>query len=114
MLNLIGTHKRLKDLACLHLSPTISDGLGGSACMMSPATAKSLQSCPTLCNPIDGSPPGSSVHGISRAKYWSGLPFSSSEDLPNPGIKPASPALAGGFFTAEPPGKPSQLHAGGR
>ena len=38
--------------------------------------AKSLQSCPTLCHPIDGSPPGSSVKlGSSRQEYWSGLPF---------------------------------------
>ena len=36
----------------------------------------------------------------------SGLPFPSPGDLPNPGIEPASPALAGGFFTTEPPGKP--------
>ena len=78
MLNLIGTHKRLKDLACLHLSPTISDGLGGSACMMSPATAKSLQSCPTLCNPIDGSPPGSPIPGILQARplEWVAISFS--------------------------------------
>ena len=41
--------------------------------------AKSLQSCPTLCDPIDGSPPGSPVPGIgfSRQEYWSGLPFPS-------------------------------------
>jgi len=44
--------------------------------------------------------------GFSRQEYWSELPFSSSESLPNPGIKLMSPALAGGFFTAEPPGKP--------
>ena len=37
---------------------------------------------------------------------WSGLPFPSLGELPNPGIKPASPALAGGFITAELPGKP--------
>ena len=43
---------------------------------------------------------------FSRQKYWSGLPFPSPGDLPNPGIKPVSPALAGRFFTAEPPGKP--------
>ena len=41
-----------------------------------------------------------------RREYWSGLPFPPPGDLPDPGIKPASPALAGGFFTAEPPGKP--------
>ena len=39
-------------------------------------------------------------------EYWSGLPFPSPGDLPHPGIKPESPALAGGFFTPEPPGKP--------
>ena len=43
--------------------------------------------------------------GFSRQEYWSGLPFSSPGDLPEPGIEPTSPALAGGFFTAEPPGK---------
>ena len=46
------------------------------------------------------SPPGSSVHGHGqRQEYWSGLPFPSPGDLPSPGIKPESPALAGGFFT---------------
>ena len=41
------------------------------------AAAKSLQLCLTLCNPIDGSPPGSSVLGFSRQEHWSGLPFPS-------------------------------------
>ena len=41
------------------------------------AAAKSLQSCPTLCNPIDGSPPGSPPLGLSRQDHWSGLPFPS-------------------------------------
>ena len=39
------------------------------------AAAKSLQSCPTLCDPIDGSPPGSPILGFSRQEHWSGLPF---------------------------------------
>ena len=51
------------------------------------------QSCPTLFSPMDCSPPGSSVHGIFRQDYWSGLPFPSPGDLPNPGIEPTSPAL---------------------
>ena len=42
--------------------------------------------------------------GFSRQEYWSGLPFPSPEDLPDPGIKLTSPALAGRFFTTEPPG----------
>ena len=42
---------------------------------------------------------------FSSQEYWSGLPFPSPGDLPGPGIEPVSPALAGGFFTAELPGK---------
>ena len=45
--------------------------------------------------------------GFPRQEYWSGLPFSTPGDLPDPGIKLTSPALAGGFFTTEPSGKPS-------
>ena len=42
---------------------------------------------------------------FSRQECWSGLPFSFLGGLPNPGIKPASLALAGRFFTTKPPGK---------
>ena len=45
---------------------------------------------------------------VSRQEYQSGLPFPSPGDLPDPGIKPESPALAGGFFTTEPPGQPKE------
>ena len=55
---------------------------------------------------MDCSPPGSSVRGISQARIWSELPFPPPGDLPDPGIEPSSPELAGGFFTTEPPGKP--------
>ena len=50
--------------------------------------AKSLQSCPTLCDPMDRSPPGSSVHGISRARIleWAATPPPG--DLPDPGTEP--------------------------
>ena len=44
--------------------------------------------------------------GFYRWEYWSGLPFPSQGDLPNPGIEPMSPASTGRFFTTEPPGKP--------
>ena len=62
--------------------------------------------CLTLCDTMDCSPAGSSVHGISLARIPQWMPFRSAEDLPHPGTKPASPALAGQFFSAEPPGKP--------
>jgi len=52
--------------------------------------------------PLDCSPPGSSVHGILQADYWSGLPFLPPGDLPKPGTEPwslVSPAFAGRFLT---------------
>ncbi len=124
------------------------------------AAAKSLQSCPTLWDPIDGSPPGSPVPGIlqarilewvaisfsnawkwkvkvkflshvwllvtpwtaahqappsmgfSRQEYWSGVPLPSPGDLPNPGIKPRSPALQVDSLPAEPQGKPKNTGVG--
>ena len=119
------------------------------------AAAKSLQSCLTLCDPTDSSPPGSTIPGIlyartlewvaisfsnawkwivkmkslsrvrffvipwtvvyqapqsmvfSSQEYWSGLPFPSPGDLPNPGIEPGSPTLQADALPSEPPGKPS-------
>ena len=53
---------------------------------------------------MDCSPPGSSVHGISQARKLEWVAFPSPGDLPDPGITSASSALAGRFFTAEPPG----------
>ena len=47
--------------------------------------------------------------GFPRQDYWIGLPFPSQGDLPHPGIEPASPTLAGGFFTPEPRGKPQPV-----
>ena len=44
--------------------------------------------------------------GFPRQEYWNGLPFPSPGGLPDPGIEPESPALAGDLFTTEPPGKP--------
>ena len=67
------------------------------------------QSCLTLCDPIDCSPPGSLSMEFSRQEYWSGLPFPSPGDLPHPGIEPlslASHALTVGFFTTSATEKP--------
>ena len=51
------------------------------------------QPCLTLCDPTGCSMPGSSVHGISQARKWSGLPFLPPGDLPDPGTECVSPAL---------------------
>ena len=74
--------------------------------------AKSLQLCLTVCNPMNCSPLCSSVHGILQARQWSELPCCPLGDLPDPGIEPMSflsPELAGRFFTALPPRKPTEV-----
>ena len=65
------------------------------------------QSCLTLCEPMDCSLPDSSFHGILQARILELAAISSSRDLSYSVIEPLSPALAGGLFTTEPPGKPS-------
>ena len=72
-------------------------------------SAKLLQSCPILCDPMDRGPQGSPVQGILQARvlHWVAVP--SSRGSSQPGVKPASltaPALAGGFLPLAPPGKP--------
>ena len=67
------------------------------------------QSCPTLCNPMDCSPPGSSVHGIFQARILEWVAISYSRGFSDPWMEPTSlvsPPLAGMFFNTEPPGKP--------
>ena len=66
-------------------------------------SAKSLQSCLTLCSSKDYSPLGSSIQRFPWKNHWSGLLCPPLGDLPDPGIKPVSlmsPALPGEFFTA--------------
>ena len=63
---------------------------------------KLLQLCPALCDPMDHSPPGSSVHRVLQARILEWVTMPSSRAISNPGIKrasPVSPALAGRFFT---------------
>ena len=67
-----------------------------------------VQLCPTLCDPMDWSLPGSSVHRILQA--WSGLTFPSPGDLPEPRIGPGSPTLQADSLPYEPPGKPRSFH----
>ena len=66
---------------------------------------KVTQLCPTLCESVDYT-----VRGISRPEYWSGLPFPSPGDLPNPGIEPRVPALQADSLPAEPPGKRQETY----
>ena len=67
--------------------------------------------CAQSYDPMDWSPPASSVRGIFQAQYWSELPFPTPGNLPDPGTAPTSPALADGFYPTMPPGKP-RLNSG--
>ena len=96
---------------CVHVCSTCictsGCAVGAYVCVCVCVYAKSLQSCPALCNPIDCSMPGSSVHGILQARILQLVAISFSRiDLPGLGIKLVSLALAGRFFTTDPPGKP--------
>ena len=65
------------------------------------------KSCLTLGTPWTVACQAPLAMGFPKQEYWSGLPFPSLGALSEPGIQPVSPALAGGFFTTEPPGKPT-------
>ena len=75
-------------------------------CVHARAHTRSVaQPCLPLCDPMDCSLPGSSVHEISQARILEWVAISSSGSLPSLGIKPTSPELAGRFFTTIPSGK---------
>ena len=64
------------------------------------------QSCLTLCEPWTVAYEAPTSMGFSRQEYWSGLPFPSPGDLPDPGIEPRSPALQADALPYKLPGKP--------
>ena len=64
----------------------------------------------TLCKPCTIALQAPKPMGFPMQEYWSGLPFPSPRDFPDPAIKHASPVLGGGFFTTEPPGKPRNYY----
>ena len=78
------------------------------ACVCACVHTKLLQLCPTLCDPMDYSPPGSSVHGILQARLLEWVAMPSSRRSSQPGTEPRalkSPALTGGFFTTSATGE---------
>ena len=75
-------------------------------CIKVKSESEVAQSCPTLHDPMDCSPPGSSVHGIFQARVLEWVAIAFSGDLPILGIKSMSLAMQGGFLMTGPPGKP--------
>ena len=79
--------------------------VGFILCMCACVRAKSLQSCPTPCNPMDCSQPGSSVHGIPQARILQRVAMPSCREYSQPRDQPRSPALQADSLPAEPQGK---------
>ena len=73
---------------------------------MKESESEVAQSCLTLCDPWTVAHQAPPSMGFSRQEYWSGLPFPSPGDLPDPGIEPRSPTLQADALTSAPPGKP--------
>ena len=71
-----------------------------------PLGSEVTQSGQTLCNPMDYSLPGSSIHGIFQVRVLEWFAIPSPGDLPDPGIEPRSPALQADTLVSELPGKP--------
>ena len=74
--------------------------------LMAESKSEIAQSCPTLRDPWTIAHQAPPSMGFSRQEYWSGLPFPSPGDLPDPGIEPRSPTLQADALTSAPPGKP--------
>ena len=84
----------------------ISDGTDLELEAVKSLSTKVAQSCLTLCDPWTTAHQAPPSMGFFRQEYWSGWPFPSPGDLPDPGIEPRFPALEADSLTSEPPGKP--------
>ena len=89
------------------LQPSVSSGEGGEGTAGSGVCELVAQSCLNLCNPMDCSPPDSSVPGILQARILAWVAASSSKGSPKPGIKPRSPALQADSLPSDPPVNPN-------
>ena len=101
-------------LPCPRDSPGKNTGVGCHfllQCMKVKSESEVAQSCLTLLDPMDCSLPGSSFHGIFQARVLEWVAFSFSRGSSQPRDRTHASCIAGGFFTAEPPGKPSFLNS---
>ena len=104
---------RIKVFLMSQLFASSGQSFGASASvLLMDVLCKALQSCPTLCDPMDCSPLGSSAHGILQARILEWLTMPSSGDLPNPGIEPGSPALQAGSLLLSHQGSPTNEYSG--
>ena len=87
-------------------SPALPGGSFTTSAPPGKVKVKSLSRVRLFATPWNVAPQALPSMGFSRQEYWSGVPFPSPGDLPDPGIEPRSPALQADALTSEPPGKP--------
>ena len=90
----------------------ISTALGSKKTLIQFMSVKSLGRVRLFATPWTVAYQAPPSMGFSRQQYWSGLPFPSPGDLPDPGIEPGSPALQADALTSEPLGKPNKFNKG--
>ena len=90
-----------------------AEAIAAPRTLSSSSSSLVAKSCPTLVTPKTVACQTPPSMGLSRQEYWSGLPFPSAEDLPNPGIKLGSPALPADFYQLSYQGSLKILHGGG-
>ena len=95
--------QKLLSVISSHLFIFVSITVGGGSQRISLHSLSRVRLFATPCTVAYQAPPSM---GFSRQEYWSGLPFPSPGDLPDPGIEPRSPTLQADALTSEPPGKP--------
>ena len=95
----------LMDVDVLTLSQgwAVSSAITATCQVLVKVKVLAAQSCPTLWDPVDRSPPGSSVHGILQARILEWVAIPSPGDLPDSEIEPRSPALQADSLPSEPP-----------
>ena len=89
------------------MSPALPGGSFTTSAPPGKVKVKSLSRVRLFATPWNVAPQALLSMGFSRQEYWSGVPFPSPGDLPDPGIEPRSPALEADALTSEPPGKPT-------
>ena len=110
----LGTEFTLKnkELPWWSVVKTLPSNAGGADSISGGNGGLVTKSCLTLVTPWTAAHQASLSMGFPRQDYGRSLPFSSPGDLPNSGMEAMCPALVGGFFTTEPPGKPKNSHHG--
>ena len=98
----------VRELFLYQIAMNISNFLSSTLLHVGPLFCLVSKSCPTLCNPMDLACQAPLSMGFPRQEYWSGLPFPSPGDLPDPGIEPGLPHCRQTLYPLSQQGSPGK------